>query len=116
MSVLIRVHGFWSGDVIGLPDGLSWAWTPEGILIYNTDAEIVPSPILPYDVDSYEANITDFNNATVTNNINIDAVTGKNKIDGLVGNIETGDAFASANVMNIVNTNIIGVNWDNGHH
>ncbi len=109
--LLIRVHGVWSGDVIGLPDGLTWQWTPDGILIYNEDAEIVPSTLLPYDVDSYSAYITDTNTATVTNDVSIDAVTGENSIDGLVGSIKTGDAYASANVLNIVNTNVIGTNW-----
>lgn len=111
MYLLIRVHGYWSGDVKGLPEGLTWAWTPDGILIYNEDAEIAPSTFLPYDVDTYTANILDFNRVLIDNNVNIDAVSGKNRLRGITGGIVTGDAVASANVMNIANTNIIGTNW-----
>jgi len=112
MYMLIRVHGEWSGDVVGLPEGLSWEWTPMGIVIYNTDAEIAPSAFLSgYDLDSYTANFNNNNRVALENNITVNAVTGENTIDGLVGSIKTGDAFASANVMNIANTNIIGTNW-----
>ncbi len=112
MYMLIRVHGMWSGDVIGLPEGLLWEWTPQGILIYNADAEISPSEFLSgYDLDSYTANFTNNNKVALENNIAVHAITGENDIDALVGSIETGNAFASANVMNIANTNIIGTNW-----
>jgi uncharacterized repeat protein (TIGR01451 family) len=111
MYLLIRVHGDWYGDVHGLPDGLTWEWTPDGILIYNEGAEITPSEILPYDVDSYTANIADTNDTLVENNITVDAITGENAMAALVGEIRTGDAVASANVMNIANTNIVGANF-----
>lgn len=111
MFLQIRVHGDWSGTVHGLPDGLTWDWTPDGIVIYNEDAEIAPSEILPYDADSYSANFTDKNDVRIDNNVNINAVTGKNSMDGLVGGMETGDAVASANVMNVANANIVGTNW-----
>ncbi len=111
MYLLIRIHGYWDGQIVGLPPGLSWEETPDGIVIYNTDAEISPSELLQYDIDTYTANITNQNNVVIDNNISINAITGKNTVDGLTGLIETGDAFASANVMNIANTNIIGTNW-----
>lgn len=109
--LLIRVHGTWTGDVYGLPAGLTWMWTSDGILIYNEDAEIEPSALIPYDVDSYAANVTDMNDVVINNNINIDAITGRNEVGGIAGGISTGNAFASANVMNIANTNIIGTNF-----
>jgi len=111
MYLHIRIHGAWSGDVYGLPDGLTWDWTPDGVIIYNEGAEISPSEILPYDVDSYTANIADTNTTNVENNITVEAVTGENTAAALVGNIQTGDAVASANVMNIANTNIVGTNF-----
>jgi hypothetical protein len=112
MYVWIRVHGSWEGTVVGLPDGLAWEWGPEGIIIYNEDAEITPSEFLGYDRDSYTANITNYNDVTIDNNIYIDAISGGNEVDGgLIGTITTGDTFASANVMNIANTNVIGANW-----
>lgn len=109
--LLIRVHGAWDGDVYGLPEGLTWMWTSDGVLIYNEGAEIELSEILPYDIDSYEAQITDHNDVIIDNNINIDAITGRNEMEGIAGNVRTGNAFASANVMNIANTNIVGTNF-----
>jgi len=116
MYLWIRIHGYWDGDVVGLPDGLTWEWTPDGVIIYNEDAEITPSQMLGYDHDSYSANFTNHNDVTINNNINVDAITGFNNIDrsggrSLLGDISTGDAYASANVMNIANTNVIGTNW-----
>lgn len=111
MFLQIRVHGEWSGDIFGLPEGLDWMWTSDGIIIYNPDGEIAPSEILPYDVDSYKADFVNQNDVVIENNINIDAITGRNSIDGLLGDIRTGEAVASANVMNIANTNVIGANW-----
>ncbi len=111
LYLLIRIHGYWNGEVVGLPEGLTWDWTPDGIIIYNVDAEIAPSAFLGYDQDSYTANFTNNNTVALENNITLNAVSGENDIDGLVGSIRTGDAFASANVMNIANTNVIGTNW-----
>lgn len=112
MYLWIRVHGYWSGDVVGLPDGLTWEWTPDGIIIYNENAEITPSEFLGYDIDSYTANFENQNDVTIDNNIYVDAITGRNEVNnGLHADVHTGDAFASANVMNIANTNVIGANW-----
>lgn len=111
MYLLIRVHGAWNGEVRGLPDGLAWTYTPEGVLIYNEGAEIVESPYLPYDVDTYNAEVTDYNEVEINNNITIDSITGDNGADGGISTIVTGNAVASANVMNIANTNVIGANW-----
>ncbi|MEZ4200016.1 MAG: hypothetical protein R3B69_00200 [Candidatus Paceibacterota bacterium] len=98
LYILIRVHGWWSGDVLGLPEGLTWEWTPLGIVIYNEDAEIAPSEFLGYDIDSYNAYFANHNDVLIENNVNITALTGENEIDGLAGTIATGDAYASANV------------------
>lgn len=111
MYILIRIHGYWDGEVVGLPEGLTWEWTPEGIIIYNEDAEIAPSAFLGYDQDSYSAHFENNNSVVLQNDITINAITGENRAAGLTGSIKTGNAYASANVMNIANTNIIGTNW-----
>lgn len=54
--------------------------------------------------------IDNTNNACLTNNILVSANSGNNEIIGN-GDIETGDAVASANLANIVNTNIFGSRW-----
>jgi len=51
------------------------------------------------------------NQASVENNISVLASTGSNQIEGEGGSIETGNAQASADVINVINTNIIGRNW-----
>lgn len=117
MYLLIRIHGDWDpdGQVVGLPDGLVWEWLPEAnsILIKNEGAEIALSPILENhpDGDSYMATSSVLNDVKITNDITIDAITGKNAVDGYYGQIKTGNAYASANLMNIANTNVIGTNW-----
>lgn len=116
MYLWIRIHGSWSGDVVGLPEGLTWQWTPDGIIIYNEDAEIEPSAFLGIDIDSYNANITNNSHVVIDNNVDVRAISGDNTVDGfhgssLVSTMRTGDAYASANVMNIANTNVIGANW-----
>src|SRR3989344_4366415 len=53
------------------------------------------------------------NKATVHTDVNTWAITGQNLVeteDG-VGTIATGDAYAAANVVNLVNTNIVNRNW-----
>ena len=111
MFMQIKVHGAWNGNVYGLPAGLTWAWTSDGIIIYNEDAEITPSEILGYDIDSYRANFENHSTATIDNNIDVLSVTGENLMEADLGVTETGDAYAGANVLNIANTNVIGRNW-----
>ena len=111
LYMLIRVHGSWNGNVFGLPEGLSWVETDEGIVIYNTEAEIVPSEILAYDIDSYTANFNNKNTVAIDNNININAISGENNIEATVGLTQTGNAYAGANVLNVANTNVVGRNW-----
>lgn len=49
------------------------------------------------------------NNANLTNNVDSTAVTGQNSIEGS-GTITTGNAQSSVNNINLVNTNLVGVN------
>lgn len=111
LYIFIRIHGSWDGQLYGLPAGLTWERTDDGVFIYNEDAEIAPSQIIEYDIDSYTANFSSTNTAAIDNNVDIDAISGENQLEGGVGTIQTGDAYAGANVMNIANTNVIGRNW-----
>lgn len=51
------------------------------------------------------------NTATVENNISLVADSGGNQIEGKSTQIKTGDAQASANIFNFINTNIAGNHW-----
>lgn len=54
--------------------------------------------------------ISNFNEADLTNNVSVSANSGENEIIG-DGEIQTGNAEAKANLLNLVNTNIFGSNW-----
>ncbi len=108
--LLFRIAGNWSGSIRGLPLGLSWRQTPFGISIFNTPGGGGDSN---NSGSSGDTTITNTNNASVTNNVQVYALTGENRADsnGGAGMISTGNAFAAANVVNVINTNAIGRNW-----
>jgi len=104
-SLLFRVSGDWNGDVHGLPEGMSWTQTDEGIMLFNDPAG--SDSTVPYSGD-----IENTNTANITNNVDVSAVTGDNFAEGSdFAGIETGDATAAANITNIANTNVLGRNW-----
>lgn len=106
-SMLIRVHGDWTGNIFGLPEGMEWENTSEGIrLYYNPENDSNQN-------SSTVANIT--NDANITNNVSVFALTGDNEISSNNGTsqIKTGDAIADSTIMNIANTNVVGSNWIN---
>ncbi len=54
------------------------------------------------------------NTANVENNVSSTAITGQNKIEAIgLTAVEAGDALAVSNILNLVNTNYIGVNITN---
>lgn len=101
--ILLRVHGNWSGDIFGLPNNMLWEETPEGIVVYNAPADASGNNNSPYFVSNT-------NTATVNNNVSVYALTGENKIDG-EGSVNTGNAYASASITNLLNLNILSQNW-----
>jgi len=129
---LFRIHGSWTGNVFGLPEGMAWRETGDGIELFL--APTVDDPELTYELPtatdtvpiSYElptgtgttpistrtSNVTNTNRATVTNNVSVYALTGDNQASGSDGaTVTTGDAHAAANIVNVVNTNVLGRNW-----
>jgi uncharacterized repeat protein (TIGR01451 family) len=109
--LLINIIGNWTGNVQGLPAGMTWTRTPTGIAIMNTSGSSTgTSGSNPLS----SLNVSNNNNATVNNNVQVYALTGSNYAQsGSSSNasISTGNAYASANTVNIVNTNVIGQNW-----
>ncbi len=103
--MLINVFGDWSGTIDGLPDGLTWARTPNGIVIMNEggSGESGGDPLT----------VMNTNTAHLENDVEVYALTGDNKAASASGDaaISTGNAYASANTVNLVNTNVIGQNW-----
>ena len=106
--MLIRVHGDWTGDIFGLPEGISWTQTDAGIQLFSTPGQSTTPSTLSDEI----LNVTNNNIASIINNIDVFALTGDNRATGGEGAfIGTGNAFASANIFNIVNTTVIGQNW-----
>lgn len=114
-SIIFRIHGNWAGNVFSAPEGVYWRETSDGIELFSQP------PVVGGDTqDAGRGNnrtrggtsvdIENNNNANIRNNVEVLALTGKNRIAG-GGSINTGNAQAAANIFNIVNTNIVGKNW-----
>lgn len=109
ISLLFRVSGDWNGKVFGLPDGMSWRETASGIEIFW---EGLPNGTGAPVTDLDELSVTNTNTAEVRNRFNVYALTGENAAEaGDEASVATGDAQASTNVVNVVNTNVLGRNW-----
>ena len=104
--LLVKIFGNWSGNIFNLPPGIAWQNTPEGIVLYSEDND-------PFTRSSTLGNLnaSSTNSANVTNNLTLNASTGNNNATGTNTLIQTGNAYAGANIANIVNTNIISSNW-----
>ena len=105
--LLIRVHGDWAGSVYAAPEELAWTETPNGVALYNN------TPVGGSVTGAGALTVQNSNTAAITNNVNVYALTGENYVNGNSENagILTGDAYASANIVNVANTNVIGQNW-----
>lgn len=101
--LVLRVHGDWKGEIFGLPEGIAWAETEHGIALYNTSNSGAGTP-----ASNTELNGT--STASINNNVTVYALTGDNRV-GEGGVVDTGNAYAAANVTNVANTNILGQNW-----
>ena len=112
--LLFRVFGNWTGNIFNLPEGILWRQTANGIELMN-DSEYEPlSPSSQSAEFTGDRSLLADNNSigSIKNNIGVYALTGDNDIaGGTSANISTGDAVAAANVVNIVNTNVVGRNW-----
>lgn len=137
--LLFRVSGTWTGAVTGLPEGMQvhrdyelYEDTSNGEPITSTSTLVMITDAFDEAVvAASDANCDDdlgpqsncFNSsnfvasstnlAHVENDVDVQASTGDNlteTVDG-TGEIGTGDAYAVANVVNLINTNIVGRNW-----
>ena len=109
--LLIKVLGDWSGNIFNLPPNIDWQQTQEGIILFDKKSE--PNSTNPDQKNNGggKTTINQANSALVANSIQTIANTGSNESIGGNANIETGDAYAASNVVNIVNTNIVSANW-----
>ncbi|KKR21818.1 MAG: hypothetical protein UT48_C0003G0026 [Parcubacteria group bacterium GW2011_GWE2_39_37] len=101
----INIYGTWDGVIQGLPEGYGYFEDENGVTIFE-------------ELSDYEKNqlyskflLSNNNNATTTNNIDIDANTGKNLILDGSGEIKTGNIDITNNILNFINSNFVGDNW-----
>ena len=111
--ILIRYFGNWTGNIFSPPPGISWQETPGGILLYDSPESALFSGVGQSGCcGGQDLTVENGNSAVIRNNVQVVALTGQNQISGGTGGvIETGNANAAANVVNIANTNIVGRNW-----
>ncbi len=109
--VRINLFGTWNGSVLGLPDGYSYTEDEDGVTIYSDN--------FLQDIfnDAFaKLAVANENTATTTNNITIDANTGANGIlhggDGAA--ITTGDISIQNALLNFLNSNFTGNDWQFG--
>ncbi len=107
--LLINNMGGWTGQILGwaLPGGTQQPVTGTQVLQLNTNTQNGGGQT------GNSLTVQNQNLADVTNNIKATADTGSNQTDGNRGNtvIQTGNAVALANLINLVNLNIIGGHW-----
>ncbi len=106
VSILFRVQGDWAGEVFGAPEGLQWTQGPDGtIALFDASGGTGSGT-------QSMAQVTASSTANIGNHVDVLALTGQNRVNNAHSAlITTGNALASANVMNIANTNIVGKNW-----
>jgi len=109
--VMLRVHGDWSGEVYGIPEGMNWSRIGDMVYLYSDG---LGEPFSSQENNhsggfSNQTTVSNTNNAVINNNVDVFAMTGGNQ-GGNGGIVSTGNAYAAANVMNVANTNIIGRN------
>ncbi len=106
VSILLRVHGSWAGQVFGAPQDFAWTEGPDGN-VYLFDLSTTTSP-----GTSGLTNVRATSSAFIHNDVQVVALTGDNEITGADSAlITTGNALSAVNLVNIANGNIIGRNW-----
>ncbi|MGB4076768.1 MAG: hypothetical protein WBK28_03635, partial [Minisyncoccia bacterium] len=113
---LFRIWGNWSGEIHGLPEGMTWEETPFGIEIRNAGGAPATNTDLNEEGccgDQGELTVNTTNDSHAELSVRAYALTGDNRAETVEGTAlaASGDAFAAANSVQIVSTNLIGRNW-----
>ena len=117
--VLVNEAGRWVGKIMGAPEGSNMAASTGTEFTVDEKGDVTASNTNNGQNSTNNTAITNetnnttvqTNNANVTNNLQLNANTGKNSASGNNGGnntIETGDVNVVANIVNFVNNNIAG--------
>lgn len=112
--VIVNQLGHWVGHIVGQPWGAMTASSDNLPVTSGNPTLVANSNTGPISDNSATLNTTkdelttNTNSATLVNNIDVSAVTGNNtaQYNTGAGEIETGDAKASVNAFNMVNTSV----------
>ena len=104
LLLLLKVTGTWLGNLIGIKNTTDF--------MENKATRMLQIEETTTRATSNGGALQSTSTALLTNNVEVLAESGNNKItDTNTSEITTGDAYASANIINIANTHIIGRNW-----
>lgn len=107
LVVVIRVFGTWNGSVFGAPSNVSWTETSGGITLFSNGASGSTSG-----ASGGSMNASSTNTALIRNSMQVFSLTGANRVEASENaSIETGNARAAVNLLNVANTNVVGRNW-----
>jgi hypothetical protein len=107
--LIVNKLGNWDGSVIGWQNPGSIEKQDQISQLYAINS-LVSSPIPE---SSPAPEFVNNNQAVVENNINLNSTSGSDNVGNVTGDVEvkTGDATAIANLINMVNVNILGGHW-----
>ena len=98
LLVFVNVLGQWYGMILNAPAGTTAASLGGGVV----DASV-----------NNDATLNNTNNQNITNNVNVNSRTGDASVthNTLAGNAKSGEATASANIMNLINDRLTLNGW-----
>ena len=104
----INIFGNWRGFIEGLPEGFSYMEDDFGVTIYN---DFLNNSVMS---EVYvKQTVLNYNQATTTNSVVVKASTGENVALATADSyIHTGDINIRSSLMNFINTNFTGNNWE----
>lgn len=108
---LVNIYGNFLGDIV-LPAGYFTQAETESYFLNEGNGSGSSNSLAFSQVD--DSSIFQFNDALIQNDVNIDVNTGGNTANRNTGGdvlVDTGDASATANVLNVANTNLVGGDW-----
>ena len=108
LIMAINVFGGWKGNIFSLPPGLDIAEDINGIKIYNLDSDGFNNP-----AGNTVLDIVNDNTGFIKNSVIVNVSTGDNTAFAENGEaaIQTGNANVFSNLINILNSDLIGTNW-----
>ncbi len=113
--LILNNAGGWTGNIVNwsLPGSIEKPNLGTNILQLGLDPSAAPADYTGDPVDGLPVTFANNNYAEVINNVNVSANTGGNLASNNSGGAEirTGNAFALANLFNLINTNIMGSRW-----